>query len=166
MTELFTITLAGSLLTITIAALCTVLQILYPRAIADAQNIYEIAPRRSFWFGLINLLLFGILLLVLLALRDESGEDIFNLIAIVVAIPPLLGSLYGLAAIAKMIGERLLPAHNEHIHIAAGSSVLTLACLVPFIGWFGLFPLLTITGLGASVLATMQRRRTARKDEE
>ena len=165
MSDIFILSLASFALVISIAALFTVLHILYPRTIAETHNLYEIAPRRSFWFGVVNLLLFGVVFLLLIALRDNSGNDIFYLLALIIAIPPLLGTLFGLAAITKMIGERLLPARNEHIHIAAGSSIVTLACLVPFLGWFGLFPLLAIAGLGASVLASVQRRRAARKDE-
>ena len=62
-----------------------------------------------------------------------------------------------------MIGERLFPARNERDHIAGGGAVLTLACFVPFVGWFFLFPLLAIAGLGASVLAVFQRRRASKQ---
>lgn len=165
MGEVLAAILAGFALALGIAALFAVLQILYPRSVADARSLYEIAPRRCFWIGVVNFILFSVLFLVTIAIRDETGEDFFNLIALIVALPPLLGSLYGLAGISKMVGERLFPSRNERDHIAGGAATLTIACLVPFIGWFGLFPLLTTAGLGASVLALLQRRRRSAKGD-
>lgn len=149
-------------LVIGVAALFAVLQIIYPRSVADARTIYELAPRRCFWFGLVNFALFAILAQVGIAIGQESGGD-GGVLGLIAALPALLGMLFGLAGIAKMIGERLVPARNERDHIAIGGAVLTTACLVPFVGWFFLLPLLTIAGLGASVLAVFQRRRAGKQ---
>ena len=73
-------------LAIGVAALFAVLQILYPRSIADARAIYEVAPRRCFWFGLVNFILFAILAQVGAAIGQESGGD-GGVLGILMALP-------------------------------------------------------------------------------
>lgn len=65
-------------------------------------------------------------------------------------------SLAGLTGLSRRVGASMLDADDEDWRtLVAGAGALQLACLVPFLGWFVLFPAFALAGLGASVLAVI-----------
>jgi hypothetical protein len=71
-------------------------------------------------------------------------------------------SLAGLGGLAAHIGASL-PGPNDEIRpwwpTLKGAIVLELACMIPVLGWFALFPLLLCAGTGAAVLAVVKPLR-------
>jgi hypothetical protein len=59
---------------------------------------------------------------------------------------------------ALIMGEQLAPARSEVQQIAAGSVLLILSSLTPFLGWFLLLPYLCFRGVGGLVLGIFRRK--------
>jgi hypothetical protein len=91
------------------------------------------------------------------AISDGSSAQIFLLPAFVIFTGLLIGILIGLAGLASLLGERMVPARSPWIQVATGGITATLACLTPIVGWFGFFPFLACAGLGAFVLGWFRR---------
>jgi hypothetical protein len=68
----------------------------------------------------------------------------------------------------RLIAGLVFPGKEGWKLQASGSGVVILACLVPYIGWFGLFPYLGLRGFGAFILHLMELYRANRlkKQEE
>lgn len=73
----------------------------------------------------------------------------------------LMWSLVGAGGIAAVVGERLWPAGDGSVlrlPTARGGILLVGMCLLPVFGWFGLLPVLTVTGLGIQLRSRFRRR--------
>jgi hypothetical protein len=68
----------------------------------------------------------------------------------------------------RLISGQVFPGKEGWRQQASGTGVVILACLVPYIGWFGLFPYLGLRGFGAFILYLMElyRANRMRKQEE
>lgn len=73
----------------------------------------------------------------------------------------LLWALVGAGGLARLVGERLWPndAQTPGRPTARGGALLVGCCLLPVFGWFGLLPLLLVTGLGIEVRGWFGRRQ-------
>jgi hypothetical protein len=72
-------------------------------------------------------------------------------------------SFIGSAGLARLIGERIRQAKggdNEFVLLSMATGVIVVACGVPIFGWFFLFPILLLTGLGAGITSLGRRRQT------
>jgi hypothetical protein len=58
-----------------------------------------------------------------------------------------------------LIGERLFPDHAIWKQILLGSICLSLACALPFVGWFLLLPYVGFVGIGAVILGFFEREK-------
>jgi hypothetical protein len=52
---------------------------------------------------------------------------------------------------SRIIGERIFPQLDPVRQMVFGSLILILACLTPFLGWFGMLPYLGLTGVGSFI---------------
>jgi hypothetical protein len=153
--------ITGLILTLFFSAVCLValftgLAFLFPVVVSRTKAAADRMPGRCFLVGLVNLFFFGSVLLGFTALSQGSGQ-IFLFPALVILSILLIGVLIGLAGLASLLGERMFPERSAWVRTTAGGVTATLACLTPFIGWFGLFPFLACAGLGAVVLGWFQR---------
>ncbi len=65
----------------------------------------------------------------------------------------------------QLVGTRLY-AEKEAVPRTVWSTFsLAFACLLPFVGWFGLLPFLGLLGLGAFILSIFRRIRPESKVE-
>ncbi len=73
----------------------------------------------------------------------------------------LIWALVGAGGLARLVGERLWPevAETPRRSTARGGGLLVGCCLLPIFGWFGLLPLLLVTGLGIQVRGWFGRRQ-------
>lgn len=140
---------------ITTVALLVLLPFLIPGRVERTRQIIQTMPGRSFAIGLVNTLFF----LVIAAIFTQGGDGGW-LIALLIILALLTGAAIGLAGLVLLLRERIYPETAK----AAGLStmmktavLLTLAGLLPLLGWFVLTPILLLVGLGAAIMALVRR---------
>ena len=163
--ELLVIVTVLVLCGIGIAALALVLDVMFTRVIRRARNTAERMPFRAAGIGFINLLFFSIISIALLSIAQEGASDegfagLLRLVAAIILLVLCAFIAFGIAAIARWVGERLSPNATTTRQIVNGIVALELASLAPFVGWV-LVPLVTIlVGYGAVIIALVWRKDT------
>ncbi len=156
MEQLPLISLIAILAGFSLAALFAVLEALFPGRLRDIRRQVDRRPGRSFLIGLVNFLFFGALSLGFIALTENVWR--FFLIPAVIIVAALSISLaLGLSAVAGLVGARLFPEHSRFQQTLRGSLLWAIACLVPYIGWFGLLGYTTLVGFGGLILGRFSR---------
>jgi hypothetical protein len=134
---------------ICLTAFFLVLGAYFPRRVEQTRRAAEGSPGRSFLIGLVNAVF---VIGLVLALQGGGLDGVVQVLAVVLGILATLVVAIGLTAMVQLTGERLFPQMRPVARTAAGSAVLLVACLTPYVGWFGLFPYVTLRGLGAFLL--------------
>jgi hypothetical protein len=137
---------------LSLIALFAAMGAIFPLQIADVKSRSSDMPGRSFLLGLIN----AVFLSVIGAALSGAG-DVPQLLALLLFTILVVGLAFGLAGMAPLIGERLLPESSETRQAGWGAAIMVVASLTPFIGWFLLFPYLSFRGLGAFLLSLFAR---------
>ena len=123
----------------------------------------EEKPGKAFWVGLVNM---AFLIAIAMGLMSLAEISVFGLVLAVpgfaVGIFVAAGIVFGLAGIVRLIAGLVFPGKEGWKSQASGAGVLILACLVPYIGWFGLFPYLSLRGFGAFIIHLMELYRANR----
>lgn len=137
-----------------------VINALFSARVTRTTTLAKSMPARSFGIGLVNFLFFAVIAMVLLSVA-ENADGLFKLILTIpaVIILGILGILlsFGLAGMANLIGERIFPVQSAWKQTLWGSVCLSLACMLPFAGWFLLLPYVGFVGVGAVILGLLQR---------
>ncbi len=152
------------LLILSVAALVAfmiVLGVLFPRRIAAARDAAAAAPGRAFLLGAVNLVFFGAVGMGFWALAEAVGFDLLALLGLVVIFALAVGLLLGLSGVSRLVGERLAPAAGSTRQHLWGALALILGSLMPFVGWFFLFPYAALLGLGGVILGLFRGRAEA-----
>jgi hypothetical protein len=136
------------------------LDALFGEWVARTQQVITTRPGRAFVVGLVNFLFFGLLVLVFLSLQEDTGSDLALLPGLLILAILVAGLSFGLAAFARLLGERLAAAKGPVHRALIGGGVLVLSTALPVAGWFLLLPYVVFTGLGAFVLVVLARRNT------
>jgi len=135
-----------------LVALAALLPDLHQRSLAALER----SPWRALGLGLVNYVFFG----ALLALFANLGP--LGLVSLFIALALLALTGAGLAVVGRLVGERLAVWRESPTspltRLAAGTVILEMALFVPVVGWFVLLPLASLAGLGAVVLALVQRK--------
>ena len=105
------------------------------------------------------MVLWLVVALALFALGNWIGEEFFGGLGLLVLIPPVIGIVFGLGGAVRVTSERLFPDAPGFRRITWGALTLTLACVLPFVGWFALLPFLCLLGLGAFILSFFRSNR-------
>jgi hypothetical protein len=161
MSEIFRLFLIILLLTVSLAAYFLTLQLLFPQRAAKTGNILQGMPIRSFGIGLVNFVFFFVIALVLFSISDKiengfiKGVVMIPALILLAVIATLLS--FGLTGMAGHVGGRLLPDAPSWKQMVWGTVCLSLACALPFLGWFLLFPGIGLSGMGAFILGIFQR---------
>lgn len=137
---------------------------LFPVRVDRVRQTLENNWKRSFWIGLLNTVLITVFVLGLGALSE--GAPIFYIPTFGLYGAFLVGLLYGLAAFIGLLGDRLFPDRppvKKDIHAGA---VFLLASLLPFVGWFLLFPYGISLAVGAVVITIFKDRKSKRGQAE
>ena len=143
-----------------LAALLLLCDVAFPNLVGRARQNAEGMPLRSLLVGLINLSFFGLLAFALL-----SGDQGAKVLGLLVGTLLLSFVALGLAAVARLVGERLRPNDPSAVRrLLAGAVTLELAALVPLVGWFAVTALAGLLGYGAVVIALVRRRRPTTDD--
>ncbi len=136
---------------------------LFPVRVNKIRDIMENHWKRSFWLGLVNTILITIFVFGLSSLGN--GSPIFYIPAFAIYGAFLIGLLYGLSAFIQILGERLFPDLNPVKRDVKAGAVFLLTSLLPFVGWFLLFPYVISLGIGAVVITIFQKKRAAETSE-
>ena len=136
--------------------------LLFPALIARAQTRVEKTLARSFWLGLVIVIVVTIPIVVLMALPFGPAKFLgWILLAVALAF-----SSIGSAGIAAHLGERMKQAGNNYRSLNAfirGAVIPELATFFPVLGWFFIWPVALITAFGATgfaLLNWMPREKT------
>ncbi len=148
--------LAGS----TLVAFFQVVGALFTRTVESSRDALERMPGRAVLLGLVNTIFLGILLAVFIALGQSTRFPLFYLPAVLVAALVFILWAFGLTAISQTLGERLFAERRPFVRNAWGGVVLLLACLTPYIGWFGLTLYASLLGIGGVLIGLFQRARS------
>lgn len=136
--------------------------LLFPNLITRAQTRLDKTLSRTFWLGLVIVIVVSIPIIVLMALPFGPAK-FFGWILLAVS---LALSSIGSAGIAAHLGERMKQtgtALTPFSGFIRGAIVLELAAFFPVIGWLFVWPLMLITAFGATgfaLLNWMPRERT------
>lgn len=155
MSEIANILLLAFLIGICLVAYFSVLHALFTARTDRVRFIAETSPVRAFFVGLVNFLFFGAICLVSLTLGDKV-HGIFLIPGLVVLVGIIFALSLGLSGLVQLAGNRLFPEQSPLARTAWGAGIIYLACLTPFVGWFGLFIYLGLLGIGAFILTFFQ----------
>lgn len=148
------------LTTVSLVAYFLVANALFPQRILKTKAALQSMPARSFGIGLVNFVFFAVIAMVLLAIAENTASFIKGILTIpALIILAFLGIVlsFGLAGMSSLIGERLFPNLSTWKQALWGTVCLSLACALPFVGWFLLLPYAGFVGIGAVILGFFQR---------
>jgi hypothetical protein len=135
--------------------------LLFPSLTERAREQIATRPQRSFWSGLGLAIL--LLLPTMLLLSLPSG--VMKGLGWILILVELACSGLGAVGLAREIGNRLAKNSAGSMSLVnsfvRGAAALELAVIFPLIGWVFIFPITTLTSLGAAFYAFTTRKRSA-----
>ena len=137
---------------------------LFPIRVDRIRQTLENHWKRSFWIGLLNTIMITIFVFGLASLCE--GAPIFYIPTFAIYGVFLIGLLYGLAALVNYLGDRLFPDQLPVKRDIRAGAVFLLACLLPGVGWFLLFPYGISLAAGGVVITLFQNRKKKEKEVE
>ncbi len=143
------------------AAYFLVVNALFAARVTRIRSIAQSMPGRSFGIGLVNFLFFAVIALVLLSVAENAGpfiRGVLTIPAMIILVLLAIALSLGLAGMSNLIGERILPELPVWRQTLWGSVCLSLACALPFVGWFLLLPYVGFVSLGAVILGFLQNK--------
>ena len=149
------------LLLVGLSAYFLVLNALFAPRLTRTRSIAQSMPARSFGIGLVNFLFFSVIAIVLFSIAENAGsfiKGVLSIPGIIILALLALALSFGLAGMSNLIGERIFPDLAPWKQTLWGTICLTLACALPFVGWFLLLPYVGCVGIGAVILGFIQRQ--------
>jgi hypothetical protein len=147
-----------------LAAYFLVVNALFASRVTRARSIAQSMTGRSFGIGLVNFLFFAVIALVLLSIAENTGpfiKGVLTIPAMIIFVLLAIALSLGLSGMSSMIGERIFPDLPAWRQTLWGTVCLSLACALPFVGWFLLLPYVGFVGIGAVILGFLQSRTTS-----
>jgi hypothetical protein len=143
-----------------LAAYFLVLNALFAARLTRTISIVQSMPARSLGIGLVNFVFFAVIALVLFSVAENTGpviRGILTMPALIILVLLAIALSLGLAGMSALIGGRIFPEFPAWKQILWGAVCLSLACALPFAGWFLLLPYVGFVGVGAVILGILQR---------
>lgn len=122
---------------------------IFPARVERARERVETRPVRSFFTGL---LVWGLHFLVAMAFIKEGNPGPLQLLGWITLAPMLAGSVLGGGAFAEIVAERIRQRSGSTAVVPTllgGALATTLGALMPIIGWFVFFPLVSLIAVGS-----------------
>lgn len=139
------------------------LEALFGELVEGITRLAEEKPGKAFWVGLVNTVFLIAIAMGLISLGENSVLGlVLGVPGFAIGIFVAAGIIFGLTGMVRLTARRVFPGKEGWKSQASGAGVLILACLLPFIGWFGLFPYLAFRGFGAFILHLMELYRASR----
>ncbi len=146
-----------------LVAFFVILEALFGELVGGITRSAEEKPGKAFWVGLVNAVFVIAIAIGLIGLAEISVLGIVLAVpGFVVGVFVVAGLVFGFTGMVRLIAGLVFPGKDGWKSIALSAGVLILACLVPYIGWFGLFPYLGLRGFGAFILHLMDLYRANR----
>jgi hypothetical protein len=136
---------------------------LFPEKVQKIQATLTNNWKRSFWIGLSNTILITIFVFGLGSLGGSYG--LFYIPAFGIYGAYLIGLLFGLTAFVGYLRGRLFPNISPVKGDIRAGAVVLLSSLLPFIGWFLLFPYLISLSVGSVIITIFQRNKATELEE-
>lgn len=137
---------------------------LFPQLVGRATARYGERPIQTTLLGA----LIGVPIFVLgMATAGKGGP--LKLIGFISLTAPALAGLFGSAGLARRIGAGLMSPLDESQpwrRVLRGGIVLSIAFVLPFIGWFVVMPAVLASGVGALAGPWLDARRARRQAEK
>jgi hypothetical protein len=136
---------------------------LFPGFVARAADQFGKAPAK---LGVLGLVTFVPLVFLALTASGKANNALAKVLAIGVALSPMLAALFGSAGLALRVGAGLKSARDEAEpwrRVLRGGIVVGLAFVLPFVGTFLILPYTLIAGFGA-FLVCLRRPRPAMEE--
>jgi hypothetical protein len=147
---------------ITLIASLILMRGLFPVRVDRVRQTLENNWKRSFWIGLLNTILISVFVFGLGSLAE--GAPIFFFPAFGIYGVFLIGLLFGLGAFNLILGDRLFPDQPPVKRDAKAGAIWLLTSLLPFVGWFLLFPYFISLSVGAVVITLFQNRKEKKSE--
>lgn len=135
--------------------------LLFPGRTQRASEILVTKPGRTIGFGLFLILTAGVIGFGLVV----QPNGVLRLVGWAVSLALLFLASLGSAGLSLLLAERIQGRDEAHSPLMASmraATLLVLACFVPLLGWFLLFPMSLAAGLGAGVHAVWEARPVRR----
>jgi hypothetical protein len=162
MSDIFRLFIFIILMTIGLVAYFLVANALFPQRIVKTKAIIQSMPARSFGIGLVNFVFFAVIALVLFSISENAAaflKVILTIPALIILALLAIILSFGLAGMSNLIGERIFPDVSAWKQTLWGTVCLSLACALPFVGWFLLLPYVGFVGIGAVILGFFRREQ-------
>jgi hypothetical protein len=150
------------LIVISVVALFIVLRVLFRGLVEEVHRSAVETPSRAFWIGLLNFAFVVALAIAIDALIVNTGLEYLGVVIYTIMVLLIIGLVFGLAGMVELVSDRLVSDQSGWRRTAGGAAALTLACLAPYVGWYGLLPYVSLRGLGAVILSLIARMRSNR----
>ena len=168
MNDFFNLLAILIIISLSLSAFFTVINLLFPQRTAKTRTVAEAMPGRATLVGFINFLFFGAAGLALITLADRVGNGllkiIFTLPALVFLATLFISLGFGLAGMTLLVGARLAPHRSDVVRVIAGTLTLSWGSALPIVGWFLLLPYIGWLGLGAFIIGFFYRERPPTSD--
>jgi len=139
MSDILPLVFAIILMTIGLAAYFLVVNALFSARVTRVKSIVQTMPARSLGIGFVNFAFFAVIAVVLLSVAENTGPFVRSVLTIpamlILALLAIVLSL-GLSGMSALIGERIFPELPVSKQMLWGTVCLSLACALPFVGWF------------------------------
>jgi hypothetical protein len=145
---------------ISVIAMFIVLRALFRGLVEEVYQSAVESPSRAFWVGLINFAFVVAIAIGIDALIVNTGVETLGVVIYTLLVLLIIGVVFGLAGMVELVSDRIAPDQSGWRRTAGGAAALSLACLTPFVGWYGLLPYVSLRGLGAVILSLIARMRT------
>ncbi len=132
---------------------------MFPARVERARERVENRPAKCFFSGL---LVWGLHFLVAMAFIKEGNPGPLQLFGWITLAPMLAGSVLGGGAFAEIVAERIRQRSGSTAVVPTllgGALATTLGGLMPVIGWFVFFPLVSFIAVGAGYPALFRPRQ-------
>lgn len=130
-----------------LAALTTLLSLLFPRRVSDAAAALSAAPKRVVLLG------GGVALATLLcaAVFADALPKLGALLALAIVLSLMSLAALGGAGLAQLVAAKLRPGQPDRRHSARATFLMLGAVMTPLVGWLVVPPLLVCAMVGAGV---------------
>ena len=156
MADVLAITMVIIGLLLSLNALLLFCRGIWTEATNDISELCTQGLKKNFFYGLIP----SVVVVFFAIAIGENAKKIGKILSPTILSLFFLYSCIGLSGFATMIGKRLI-ADGESLWktTMAGGTAFLLACLLPILGWFILFPCGLIIGCGAKMRVRGYRKQ-------
>lgn len=138
--------------------------LMFPDRVQRARERVETKPVASFFKGL---LFWGISIFLAIALLKEGNPGPLQVMGWLVLGPMLAGSALGGGAFAEIVAERIRRRSGSDAvmpSLVGGALFTTVAGLMPLVGWFVFFPLVSLIAVGAGFPSLFRPKKGAKTE--